>query len=174
MTHSLERGGERHGCCQSLSAVSVVAFSFQVSVSMQLLPVVIAFLSVVSLIGSLGCDSTRQATFPVVGTVHLADGRVVEQGMVEFRLDLGEQRIIARGKIQPDGTFALSTFRPSDGALPGQHQVIVQQLIVAEGFAADHQHGPRIAARYADYATSGLQAVVEAIGSNRVDLTLQP
>jgi hypothetical protein len=141
---------------------------------MRLLFLATTLLSLATLAGSLGCGSTPPGTYPVIGTVRLSDGKVVEQGMVEFRLDAGEQRIIARGRIQSDGSFSLSTFRPGDGALPGRHQVIVQQMIIAEGFANDHQHGPRISTRYTDYATSELQAVVEPIDSNRVNITLEP
>ncbi len=125
-----------------------------------------------SLITVLGCDSKVPATYPVQGRVSFDDGTVVEQGTVEFRLDAGSDRIVARGKIGTDGTFSMSTFQPGDGALPGTHQVIVQQLIVAEGFAK-HQHGPRVPINYAEYDKSGLTAEVKAAKTNTVELKLR-
>lgn len=122
---------------------------------------------------SLGCGSQNPTTYPVQGRVIIGDGQVVQQGTVEFRLDAETERTVARGKIATDGSFTLSTFTPGDGALPGKHQVIVQQMIIAEGFAAGHQHGPRVPAKYAEYDKSGLSAEVKATPANAIEIKLK-
>jgi hypothetical protein len=122
----------------------------------------------------LGCGDSNPRTYPVQGRVVFDDGQVVQQGSVEFRLDSEVDRVVARGKIASDGSFSLSTFEPGDGALPGEHQVIVQQLIIAEGFAAGHQHGPRVPAVYAEYGRSGLKAKVKPEPINAIEIKLKP
>ena len=56
---------------------------------------------------------------PVTGTVHY-NGRPLEFGSVTFQPRSGQP---ARGVIQKDGSFSLSTYRPGDGAVVGEHQV---------------------------------------------------
>ena len=102
------------------------------------------------------------------GKVVLEDGNPIQFGTVEFRLrDLLKQykeRIVARGKIEQDGSFRLSTFEPNDGAVPGDYEVIVNQLIISRDLSFEaHGHGPRVSPRYVDYALSGLSAKIEAI-----------
>jgi hypothetical protein len=58
----------------------------------------------------------------VRGTATL-DGVPMKFGTVMFQCQSGGQP--ARGEIQPDGSFVLSTFRPEDGALVGKHQIRV-------------------------------------------------
>ncbi len=102
------------------------------------------------------------------------DGEPVRIGSVEFRIAVPAESnaepgswMIARGKISEEGTFQLTTFEPNDGAIQGTHQVTVHQLVITEdlGFKA-HGHGRRVSPKYADYATSGLTATVEAVPSS--------
>ena len=72
-----------------------------------------------------GCGSDRLPTYPVSGTVSLADGTSLEYGLVEFRSVDGETTISARGYIQADGSFELSTYEKGDGAVAGEHRAIV-------------------------------------------------
>ncbi len=132
-------------------------------------------MSVVVLLTVLGCGPNHPKTYPVQGRVFFDDGRNVEQGSVEFRLDSesDSQRTVARGKINPDGSFSLSTFEPGDGALPGKYKVIVQQMVIAEGFKKGHQHGPRVPSRYAEYGNSGLTAEVKPEPKNTIELKLK-
>jgi hypothetical protein len=87
----------------------------------------VAFTAVVSLICS-GCGSQSDAshfvasTVPVKGKV-LYKGKPLTQGEITFEpLDSGRE---AHGRIQPDGTFELTTFNQGDGAVPGTHRVAV-------------------------------------------------
>jgi hypothetical protein len=121
--------------------------------------------------GIVGCGPQQEATYPVDGRVRFQDGEPVRLGTVEFRRVTAANpeatRWIARGTIDGEGRFTLSTFQPGDGALAGNHEVIVQQLIITEDRSfADHNHGRRVSPHYGDYASSGLKARIEA-DSNR-------
>lgn len=118
-----------------------------------------------------GCGPRNPATYPVQGRVEFEDGSVVEIGSVEFRSMTGNERMTARGKIEKDGSFTLSTFEPGDGALAGDHQVIVQQMVIAEGMA-HHQHGRRVPGKYSDYGKSGLNAQVKEQATNPIVIKL--
>ena len=122
----------------------------------------------------LGCGPSHPSTYPVQGSVKFEDGAPVEIGSVEFRSIEGEERTMARGKIEKDGSFTLSTFEPGDGALPGEHQVIIQQMVISEGLIAEHhQHGRRVPRKYADYSQSGLKSKIKAEKSNPIVIQLQ-
>lgn len=121
----------------------------------------------------IGCGPRNPATFPVQGRVEFEDGGVAEIGSVEFRSMTGNERITARGKIEKDGRFTLSTFEIGDGAIPGDHQVIIQQMVISEGLnAAHHQHGRRVPGKYSDYGRSGLTAQVKEQASNPIVIKL--
>ena len=106
------------------------------------------------------CGSQPASTYPVTGKVTYPDGSPVTGGMVEFepRETASGQRDCARGAIQPDGSYSLSTFREGDGAVPGHHRVVVQDLYPSD----DPQPGartwkPALDPRFRRYETSGLQ-----------------
>jgi len=65
-----------------------------------------------------GCHRRPQVV-PAGGKV-LYNGQPLKFGSVTFQPRNGQP---ARGEIQSDGTFSLSTFRPGDGAVVGLHQV---------------------------------------------------
>ncbi len=69
-----------------------------------------------------GCGPRRPATAPVRGTVTLR-GEPVPEGRVFFYPEEGRP---ALGRLQPDGTYELTTFKPRDGAVPGRHRVVIQ------------------------------------------------
>jgi len=98
-------------------------------------------------------------TVPVEGKV-LYRGKPLEFGSVMFQPEKGPT---ARGTIQPDGTFRLSTYREGDGAIPGAHQ---GQITCFEqqrpGFAPDPKHEPGLSKplippKYNRFDTSGQQ-----------------
>jgi hypothetical protein len=105
----------------------------------------------------LGC-SRNPKTYRVRGTVEFASGQKVDFGTVEFRMP--QLQTVARGLIQPDGRFRLSTFKPGDGAVAGDHEVVIVQTVVA---ADDHGHERShhlVDRRFARYETSGLRVTV--------------
>jgi hypothetical protein len=75
-----------------------------------------------ALIGSAGCGAKTQ---PVQGKVVFKDRTPLTGGLVLFEPAEGTARACARGDIQPDGTFRLSTYAKDDGALEGRHRVLV-------------------------------------------------
>src|SRR5438045_7936151 len=65
-----------------------------------------------------GCNRGPKMV-PVTGKV-IYNGRPLEFGVVMFQPPSGQP---AQGKIQPDGTFNLSTYRLNDGVVLGKHKV---------------------------------------------------
>jgi hypothetical protein len=141
---------------------------------------------------ALGCGTGHPATYPVQGSARFEDGRPVPVGNVEFRSDEGG--IIARGKIDQRGHFALGTFSAQDGAVAGRQHVIVVQsfdpILWSSGKLErphetptgneelahplqDHEHQPMFVSRqFASYATSGLTANVNRQRDNTVELVV--
>jgi hypothetical protein len=102
-----------------------------------------------------GCDRSPQL-WPAAGRVQFADGQPVTQGIIETHPDTTGGS--ARGKINSDGTFALSTGgRP--GAVAGRHRAVVLQLQSTSAPEQHLSHGTsrrRVAAKHASYSTSEL------------------
>lgn len=121
-----------------------------------------------------GCGPS---TAPVRGQVTL-DGDPAGPGTVIFIPETkdGEQRESAVGHFGPDGRYELTTFTHGDGALLGQHRIVVQArgesgASYGEEAAAATSEA-KIPLRYADPQQSGLTATVEA-GVNEIDLPLK-
>ncbi|MEZ6069015.1 MAG: hypothetical protein R3C10_01835 [Pirellulales bacterium] len=78
--------------------------------------------------GGCGGEATQSIpTYPVNGTVLLADGRPLSGGMIEFR-SLDNTTLTTTSVIAPDGTFALKTLLDGgrvDGAVAGEYRVTV-------------------------------------------------
>lgn len=123
------------------------------------------------LVASLGC-SDRLATYPVKGKVQFTTGGPVHVGTVELKSR--EHGIHARGEIQNDGTFTLTTYEPGDGAVAGAHDCVVVQLVMAEGLEG---HKPStigvVDRRFSSYSSSGLNVEVTADQSNEILLEVE-
>ena len=75
----------------------------------------------------VGCGGGHDPTYPVQGTVRV-DGKVITAGSVAFEsIEPGSdgKRYTARGTIQNDGSFRLTTFTENDGAVAGRHRAMV-------------------------------------------------
>jgi hypothetical protein len=149
----------------------------------------------------LGCGggSGHPKTYPVSGSVKLK-GKPVDNAMVTFQLESGKESAI--GSTDDKGEFKLSTFAPSDGAVPGQYRVKITKfstppapkqaltpgVITSGDLPADYAppaesagaaggaaSGPKnlLPAKYADDQTSALRATVSESGPNRFDFDLQ-
>jgi hypothetical protein len=106
----------------------------------------------------------------------LPDGSPLTAGVVEFDsvTDDPKRHAVARGKVEPDGTFRLSTYREGDGAVEGRHRVVVMPAPV---LAEDMRPGqppprPNVHPRFGNYETSGLEVTVKP-GRNEVTLTVE-
>jgi hypothetical protein len=113
----------------------------------------------VSLVACSGCGGSK--TYQVEGVVLFRDGTPLSGGLVSFELiGDGPAREQARGEIQADGTFVLSTFQKGDGALPGRHRVWITPPLPDAG--EDALQKKLIAPQFERPETSGLERTVEA------------
>ena len=100
-----------------------------------------------------GCGSAGgalPALIPVKGRVTYK-GQPVTKGVVRFEPDGYGRR--ARGQLQSDGTFVLTTDKEGDGVVAGDHKVAVEGL--DKSLAKD-----RALRKYSSPTTSGLTAQV--------------
>lgn len=118
-----------------------------------------------------GC-SDNLPTYPVAGKVVFKDGSPVHVGTVEFKSL--EKKIQARGTIEVDGSFKLTTYEPDDGAVLGKHQCVVTQFIMLEELPAIKTSKKGVVhPRFGSYATSGLEFEVTADKENVLTVTVE-
>jgi predicted small lipoprotein YifL len=122
------------------------------------------------LIASTGCGGSGPTYVPVTGTVKYADGTVPtgDVATITFQPDASEPDTkAASGTIKPDGSFALQTINPGDGARPGDYAVTVH---VMKGYPAGKS---LVASRYTKPATTPLKAPVTEDGENHFDFIVE-
>jgi hypothetical protein len=119
------------------------------------------------LLGTLGCGARP---YPVRGSVTLEDGTPVTAGMVTFETKDAEKPVTARGQIQPDGSYELSTYKPGDGVLPGVYRVAVTPAAQSPDASVTK---PAYDERFMSFATSGLEFEVKAT-ANEYPIKLAP
>src|SRR5262245_55813685 len=96
----------------------------------------------------------------------MIDGKPLTCGAIRVVPD-GARSAVA--KIQPDGTFSLTTFVSNDGCAPGTHRVEVVGYELLNNFTVRSWHAP---VRYSDGETSGLTlAVSEPTDSATINLS---
>ncbi len=113
-----------------------------------------------------GCGQSRPMTYPITGKVQFDDGAPVRMGFVELR-SKSTPPVNARGRIESDGSFKVGTYSADDGALAGDHEAIIIQVLsppLLHGGQTKHErdHGAAIDTKYGDYASSGLSVSVRA------------
>ena len=127
----------------------------------------------------VGCPgSSAPETIKVQGKVTY-QGQPVTTGYVSF-VSVGPTEGLpsrpATGTINPDGTYELTTFGESDGAVPGEYQVAV--VSVTGGPTPEEPDAPEqwaIPKRYGTPAESGLTATIpaDATGVLEFNFTLE-
>lgn len=125
-----------------------------------------------SALAIVGCGPSRDVELAPVRGIATLNGEPLTDGYVFVTPMQGR---MAKGAIQPDGTFVLGTYTASDGAQIGEHPLTVLPP-PAEEWAAPAS-GPRaIPHRYAQAQTSGLVAKVrpDEVNELRLELTTQP
>lgn len=113
-----------------------------------------------------GCGSQQLPVAPAKGQVFY-QGKALDFGSVMFQPTAGPP---ARGIIQPDGTFELSTYDKNDGAIIGQHQVRIACVESQRGLNGGPRTKPSEAAgsdkpliplKYSHFDSSGLRVEVK-------------
>jgi hypothetical protein len=112
------------------------------------------------LAAAAGCGGPKEVwipevtdrAYPATGRVLLPGGGPLKSGRVEF-IPVAEPGRIAVGEIGVDGTFALKTREPGDGAVPGDYKV---RVLIPE--RAEYQR----LARYRDEDGSGLKVTIKS------------
>ena len=124
-----------------------------------------------------GCNSDQLPTYPTTGKVQFEDGVPVRFGSIEFYNR--QHELTARGKIDRNGNYELGTFEAGDGAVAGEHKVVIIQAIMPTPFLmpqnpgdpSPQNHGRHVNKDYATYATSTLQCTVKE-GNNICNFTV--
>ena len=123
-----------------------------------------------------GCMRSS-TTFPVTGTIVLANGQPLTGGTILFQ-PFGDSSLPARGYIQSDGSFQLGTFATDDGAIPGVHKVVITPAVPTEALddpAAIARHRAVVPAQYQNLQSTPLEFTVNDDGStNHFDIRLEP
>ena len=81
-----------------------------------------------AVLGTAGCSTDPDRTYPVRGVVVYEDGQPAKElagGSVTFN-PAEEGRAISSGSIEEDGTFVLNSKREGDGAVAGKHQAVIE------------------------------------------------
>ncbi len=121
------------------------------------LALVVLALAVLSL---AGCGSNQLKTAVVRGTVSY-NGKPVPNGTISFIPKAGPS---ATGEIQPDGSYTLTTYRQGDGAVLGQHTVVIVAMQDMSNRLPEQRNPlppPIIPEKYTSVATSDLRAEVK-------------
>ncbi len=115
-----------------------------------------------------GCQSDSERVYPVSGRITFSDDAPVMFGTVEFRSET-ENPVIARGRIDKDGTFSVKSFGNRDGLVAGWHRMIILQVTGSprDGGSVIHHHGQEVATRYSSYNSSDLRIQVHPDGPNQ-------
>jgi hypothetical protein len=135
-----------------------------------------AWRTVVGIAAALVVAGCGGGSYPVQGEVLWSDGTPATElagGFVGFSSEAA--KLSARGEINPDGSFSLSSLRKDDGLPPGVYQVIVAppEPSATEGPAAQPVQGRRLLpTKYQSYQNSGLEITVEP-KRNQVKLKLE-
>jgi hypothetical protein len=107
-----------------------------------------------------GCGDGSQPTYRAGGRVTFPDGKPLAGGRVEFAPVQSNLGPAARGQIQPDGSFQLSTYRPNDGAVEGEHVALVVPPLPEGGLEGMKILPMPIDSRFTQFDTSGLKCTV--------------
>lgn len=125
----------------------------------------------VGLVAATGCNSD---TYPVVGTVHFKDGSPVSDARVIFRSTMDGKYISAFATTDENGEYSLTTWQTDDGAVPGEHSVIVTKPRQprSESGGTDELLPREIDKRYASYETTPLHFTVRK-EENVIDIPVE-
>jgi hypothetical protein len=103
-----------------------------------------------------GCGGNPK-TYRIPGRLVYGDGTPVPGATVVLNTEHQGKRVTARGMVQPDGTFELTTFTDKDGVIEGEHEVTVVPLPSEDSAKSTKAV---VAPKYSNAETSGLKVTV--------------
>jgi hypothetical protein len=132
----------------------------------------------------VGCGQKGPVLVPVRGEVTFKGAPLKEGTVVYLPAESGDARQ-ASGRIQPDGTFVLTTFKNGDGVVPGQYNIVIYSYAPRAGAAPTRDQMEAAAKsgkalletvipeKYSTPGASGLKDTVDAnhTGSKRIELS---
>ncbi|MEA1952302.1 MAG: hypothetical protein U9N87_13035 [Planctomycetota bacterium] len=126
-------------------------------------PKAVALLLVLSTPLLCACGSGRPDTHATKGKVVFPDGSPLPGGTIMFQSigAKGETVYNARGLIKQDGTFAMTTFEPNDGAVGGEHRVLVRESAPVGDFTSPSANAKLVDPRFMSFDTSGITVNVK-------------
>lgn len=125
-------------------------------------------------IAVLGCGGGQFETYPVKGSVKFPNGAPLAGGSVEFQsIEDFAKRLTARGRIDENGHFEMSTFEPNDGVIAGKHRVIVAPALPPGKINPYQKPKPLVNNKYLRFETSGLEFTVDPHENNYFDIVVE-
>jgi hypothetical protein len=130
------------------------------------------WLAAFGLVSLSGCSDGRLKAHPAKGKVTFKTGTPVHVGTIELKSR--EHSVQARGTIDKEGNFTLTTYEEGDGAIAGAHDCVVVQFVMTEELA-DFKPSPVgvVHPRFASYATSGLSVEIKADQVNDLKIEVE-
>ena len=130
-------------------------------------------IAVCLLTASTGCQSEVDRVYPVSGKIIFSDGSPAQFGIIEFRSQSTDP-IVARGKIEKDGSFRVRASGRQWGLTKGKHTGVIIQIVGNPRGRPQlaHQHGHEVDEKYRDYRTSDLRIEVTPDGDNHFELVV--
>jgi hypothetical protein len=107
-----------------------------------------------------GCGGDRLKTAVVRGKV-TCNGKAVPNGTISFVPAAGPT---ATGEIQSDGSYTLTTYRKGDGAVLGEHTVVIVAMEDTSGRLPEARNPlppPIVPEKYTSLATTDLRREVK-------------
>ena len=116
-----------------------------------------------------GCGGGPRLT-TVTGIVTV-QGEPVKMGTITFVPEGTNER--ASAVLGPDGKFAMSTFQPGDGVLPGSYKIMISAYESLPEMGKPNSGKIAVAAKYLDARTSGLTATIVAGTPQKLEFDLK-
>ena len=115
----------------------------------------------------VGCNS-KEPTYPVKGkVVYQDDGSPAGAGAAVMFESTKKPYARALGEIKADGTFVLSTDRPDNGTMQGEHRVSISpRAMDGSGNDLTAQLSRKIDPKFFEFRTSGLTADIKPNDTN--------
>jgi hypothetical protein len=122
----------------------------------------------VLLLGFCGCGTAK---YPVTGKIVFKDGTPLPGGLIVFSPVDPANHTGARGYIDADGTFTMSTDSEGDGSLAGRYKALIRGPTQGHGEDDPLSKVPMIDIKYYSFEKSGLEFDVKP-GPNDFTITV--